>query len=106
MRVLCFRTRTQFTPSTNNIAPANALERSFAVFVILLAMGFFSSQLGHEQIGSDALPEFQVELPWVVDKKERRPGGLFWNDVLLLFRKPFRPLIAKAQPSSPRDPDL
>lgn len=39
-------TRTQFTPSTNNIAPANGLERSFAVFVILLAMGFFSSLLG------------------------------------------------------------
>ena len=38
--------RTQFTPSTNNIAPANGLERSFAVFVILLAMGFFSSSLG------------------------------------------------------------
>ncbi|CAK9045570.1 Potassium channel AKT1, partial [Durusdinium trenchii] len=37
---------TQFTPSTNNIAPANALERSFAVFVILLAMGFFSSFVG------------------------------------------------------------
>lgn len=37
---------TQFTPSTNNIAPANGLERSFAVFVILLAMGFFSSFVG------------------------------------------------------------
>ena len=37
--------RTQFTPSTNNISPANGLERSFAVFVILLAMGFFSSSL-------------------------------------------------------------
>lgn len=37
---------TQFTPSTNNIAPANALERTFAVFVILLAMGFFSSFVG------------------------------------------------------------
>lgn len=34
---------TQFTPATNNIAPDNALERFFAVWVILLAMGVFSS---------------------------------------------------------------
>ncbi|CAE7364080.1 eag [Symbiodinium natans] len=34
---------TQFTPATNNIAPANYLERMVAVFVILLAMGVFSS---------------------------------------------------------------
>ncbi|OLP90285.1 Potassium channel AKT1 [Symbiodinium microadriaticum] len=34
---------TQFTPATNNVAPANALERLFAVLVILLAMGMFSS---------------------------------------------------------------
>lgn len=34
---------TQFTPATNNIAPDNAVERFFAVWVILLAMGVFSS---------------------------------------------------------------
>ncbi|CAE7589521.1 KCNH2 [Symbiodinium natans] len=34
---------TQFTPATNNIAPDNALERFFSVWVILLAMGVFSS---------------------------------------------------------------
>ncbi|CAE7650877.1 KCNH2 [Symbiodinium microadriaticum] len=34
---------TQFTPATNNVAPANYLERMVAVFVILLAMGVFSS---------------------------------------------------------------
>lgn len=34
---------TQFTPATNNIAPDNALERAFAVVVILLAIGLFSS---------------------------------------------------------------
>jgi len=34
---------TQFTPATNNVAPDNALERLFAIFVILLAMGMFSS---------------------------------------------------------------
>ncbi|CAJ1385449.1 unnamed protein product [Effrenium voratum] len=37
---------TQFTPATNNIAPDNALERLFAIFVILLAMGVFSSIIG------------------------------------------------------------
>ncbi|CAE7518852.1 KCNH7 [Symbiodinium microadriaticum] len=36
-------TLTQFTPATNNVAPDNALERFFAVWVILLAMGVFSS---------------------------------------------------------------
>ncbi|CAE7202391.1 AMY1.4 [Symbiodinium natans] len=34
---------TQFTPATNNVAPENAFERLFAIFVILLAMGMFSS---------------------------------------------------------------
>ncbi|CAE7210229.1 CNGA1 [Symbiodinium pilosum] len=34
---------TQFTPATNNIAPVNFYERFFAVWVILLAMGTFSS---------------------------------------------------------------
>lgn len=34
---------TQFTPSTNNIAPDNPWERFFAIWVILLAMGVFSS---------------------------------------------------------------
>jgi len=34
---------TQFTPATNNVAPENAVERFFAIFVILLAMGMFSS---------------------------------------------------------------
>eukprot|EP00435_Cladocopium_sp_Y103_P018335 s2615_g4.t1 len=62
---------TQFTPSTNNIAPANGLERSFAVFVILLAMGFFSSFVGsitatvnslrHIQAAKDTLLQFFVE---------------------------------------------
>ncbi|CAK9027603.1 unnamed protein product, partial [Durusdinium trenchii] len=33
----------RFTPATNNIAPDNAFERLFAVWVILLAMGVFSS---------------------------------------------------------------
>mmetsp|Transcript_72107 Transcript_72107/g.168763 ORF Transcript_72107/g.168763 Transcript_72107/m.168763 type:complete len:443 (-) Transcript_72107:89-1417(-) len=37
---------TQFTPSTNNIAPENALERFFAIWVILLAMGVYSSFIG------------------------------------------------------------
>mmetsp|Transcript_62567 Transcript_62567/g.146793 ORF Transcript_62567/g.146793 Transcript_62567/m.146793 type:complete len:696 (-) Transcript_62567:19-2106(-) len=36
----------QFTPSTNPIAPANAWERFFAIWVILLAMACFSSFLG------------------------------------------------------------
>lgn len=34
---------TQFTPATTNIAPANGIERLFAVCVILLAIGVFSS---------------------------------------------------------------
>ncbi|CAE7258640.1 unnamed protein product, partial [Symbiodinium pilosum] len=34
---------TQFTPATNNVAPVNFVERFFAVWVILLAMGTFSS---------------------------------------------------------------
>ncbi|CAE7689612.1 AMY1.6 [Symbiodinium pilosum] len=34
---------TQFTPATNNVAPENAVERIFAIIVILLAMGMFSS---------------------------------------------------------------
>lgn len=34
---------TQFMPATNNIAPDNTVERFFAVAVILLAMGVFSS---------------------------------------------------------------
>ena len=34
---------TQFTPATNNVAPVNFMERFFAVWVILLAMGTFSS---------------------------------------------------------------
>lgn len=37
---------TQFTPATNNIAPYNAAERFFAIWVILLAMGVFSSFIG------------------------------------------------------------
>ncbi|OLQ05832.1 Potassium/sodium hyperpolarization-activated cyclic nucleotide-gated channel 2 [Symbiodinium microadriaticum] len=37
---------TQFTPATNNIAPLNVFERFFAVVVILLAMGVFSSFVG------------------------------------------------------------
>eukprot|EP00434_Breviolum_minutum_P016996 symbB.v1.2.014995.t1/scaffold1092.1/size138572/6 len=36
-------TLTQFTPATNDIAPNSAFERLFAVWVILLAMGVFSS---------------------------------------------------------------
>jgi len=34
---------TQFTPATNNISPENMPERLYAVFVILLALGVFSS---------------------------------------------------------------
>eukprot|EP00931_Biecheleriopsis_adriatica_P039859 TRINITY_DN22793_c0_g1_i2.p1 TRINITY_DN22793_c0_g1~~TRINITY_DN22793_c0_g1_i2.p1 ORF type:complete len:782 (-),score=127.92 TRINITY_DN22793_c0_g1_i2:29-2374(-) len=34
---------TQFMPATNNIAPDNSVERVFAILVILLAMGVFSS---------------------------------------------------------------
>ncbi|CAL1159119.1 unnamed protein product, partial [Cladocopium goreaui] len=34
---------TQFTPATNNISPENVPERLYAVFVILLALGVFSS---------------------------------------------------------------
>ncbi|CAE7202525.1 unnamed protein product [Symbiodinium natans] len=37
---------TQFTPSTNNIAPENGGERFFAIWVILLAMGVYSSFIG------------------------------------------------------------
>ncbi|CAE7246787.1 HCN2, partial [Symbiodinium microadriaticum] len=37
---------TQFTPSTNNIAPENGIERFFAIWVILLAMGVYSSFIG------------------------------------------------------------
>ncbi|CAJ1436909.1 unnamed protein product [Effrenium voratum] len=37
---------TQFTPATNSIAPDNALERFFAICVILLAMCVFSSFIG------------------------------------------------------------
>mmetsp|Transcript_40887 Transcript_40887/g.94954 ORF Transcript_40887/g.94954 Transcript_40887/m.94954 type:complete len:761 (-) Transcript_40887:89-2371(-) len=37
---------TQFTPATNNIAPHTAAERFFAIWVILLAMGVFSSFIG------------------------------------------------------------
>jgi len=37
---------TQFTPSTNPIAPANTWERFFAIWVILLAMACFSSFIG------------------------------------------------------------
>eukprot|EP00439_Symbiodinium_sp_Y106_P078391 s1051_g17.t1 len=37
---------TQFTPSTNNIAPENGVERFFAIWVILLAMGVYSSFIG------------------------------------------------------------
>jgi len=41
---------TQFTPSTNPIAPDNGWERFYAIWVILLAMACFSSFLG--SIGS------------------------------------------------------
>jgi len=34
---------TQFTPSTNNIAPDNAIERFFALGVVVFAIGIFSS---------------------------------------------------------------
>ncbi|CAK9113850.1 Serine/threonine-protein kinase pelle, partial [Durusdinium trenchii] len=37
---------TQFTPATNNIAPISGLERFFAIWIILLAMGVFSSFIG------------------------------------------------------------
>ncbi|CAJ1362013.1 unnamed protein product [Effrenium voratum] len=37
---------TQFTPATNNIAPGNGLERFFSIWIILLAMGVFSSFIG------------------------------------------------------------
>ncbi|CAE7656504.1 Kcnh6 [Symbiodinium sp. CCMP2456] len=37
---------TQFTPSTNPIAPGNAWERFYAIWVILLAMACFSSFIG------------------------------------------------------------
>eukprot|EP00439_Symbiodinium_sp_Y106_P042351 s127_g5.t1 len=43
-------TLTQFTPSTNPIAPDNGWERFYAIWVILLAMACFSSFLG--SIGS------------------------------------------------------
>ena len=37
---------TQFTPATNNIAPVSGLERFFSIWIILLAMGVFSSFIG------------------------------------------------------------
>lgn len=37
---------TQFTPSTNDIAPASTMERLFAVLVVLMGMLFFSGFLG------------------------------------------------------------
>eukprot|EP00913_Durusdinium_trenchii_P029896 g28013.t1 len=51
---------TQFTPSTNNVAPANSLERLFAVFVILLAMGCFSSFVGSITATVNALRSIQA----------------------------------------------
>eukprot|EP00933_Yihiella_yeosuensis_P050065 TRINITY_DN47831_c0_g1_i1.p1 TRINITY_DN47831_c0_g1~~TRINITY_DN47831_c0_g1_i1.p1 ORF type:complete len:724 (+),score=94.89 TRINITY_DN47831_c0_g1_i1:35-2206(+) len=38
-------TLTQFAPATNNVAPTNAMERVFAIAVVLTAMGVFSSFL-------------------------------------------------------------
>eukprot|EP00930_Biecheleria_cincta_P081900 TRINITY_DN7138_c0_g1_i1.p1 TRINITY_DN7138_c0_g1~~TRINITY_DN7138_c0_g1_i1.p1 ORF type:complete len:740 (-),score=84.40 TRINITY_DN7138_c0_g1_i1:12-2231(-) len=37
---------TQFTPATNNLSPSNPEERIFAIFVIFLATGCFSSFIG------------------------------------------------------------
>lgn len=37
---------TQFTPATTNIAPVSGLERWFALLIVLLAMGVFSSFIG------------------------------------------------------------
>lgn len=51
---------TQFTPSTNNIAPANEVERLFAVFVILFAMGCFSSFVGSITATVNALRSIQA----------------------------------------------
>eukprot|EP00435_Cladocopium_sp_Y103_P018287 s65_g4.t1 len=52
---------TQFTPSTNNVAPANEVERLFAVFVILLAMGCFSSFVGSITATVNALRSIQAQ---------------------------------------------
>ncbi|CAK9056047.1 unnamed protein product [Durusdinium trenchii] len=51
---------TQFTPSTNNVAPTNSLERLFAIFVILLAMGCFSSFVGSITATVNALRSIQA----------------------------------------------
>ncbi|CAJ1342687.1 unnamed protein product [Effrenium voratum] len=52
---------TQFTPATNNVAPANAEERLFAIFVILLAMGAFSSFIGSITATVTSLRSIQAE---------------------------------------------
>eukprot|EP00439_Symbiodinium_sp_Y106_P004503 s2925_g1.t1 len=52
---------TQFTPSTNNIAPDNGWERFFAIWVILLAMGVFSSFVGSISSTVNSLRSARVE---------------------------------------------
>ena len=52
---------TQFTPSTNNIAPDNGWERFFAIWVILLAMGVFSSFVGSISSTVSSLRAARVE---------------------------------------------
>ncbi|OLQ14603.1 hypothetical protein AK812_SmicGene1235 [Symbiodinium microadriaticum] len=51
----------QFTPSTNNIAPDNGWERFFAIWVILLAMGVFSSFVGSISSTVNSLRSARVE---------------------------------------------
>jgi len=52
---------TQFTPATNDIAPDNALERFFALVVILLAIGLFSSCISSISTTMSSLRSARVE---------------------------------------------
>ncbi|CAJ1452607.1 unnamed protein product [Effrenium voratum] len=52
---------TQFTPATNNIAPDNVLERIFALVIILLAIGVFSSFLASISSTMNSLRSARME---------------------------------------------
>ncbi|OLP76592.1 Potassium voltage-gated channel subfamily H member 7 [Symbiodinium microadriaticum] len=89
---------TQFTPSTNNIAPENGIERFFAIWVILLAMGVYSSFIGSISSTVNSLRAVRGEKIKQQSKLlqffiERNLSLDLYGLLLLLLR----PFVAKAQ---------
>ncbi|CAK9058292.1 unnamed protein product [Durusdinium trenchii] len=86
---------TQFTPSTNNVAPTNSLERLFAIFVILLAMGCFSSFVGSITATVNALRSIQATK---TKQHSEVPPAIQLASSLLGYRGPREPKSAERDP--------